>query len=233
MFDRKNMFYNTTDVGQVAIGELMQTMGVICSDTDKEADIIDVQVDVDVAPGRKTASLVSAIPSKTTVRPGETVNIQTTIKPYRGAKETLSIPYTVPKAQRDGVLSLDVRGGGMVPVTPLMLLQQTTGATVQDDSKTQTTADRLRSLSETGRNNEIIIAPGASAQPLSAREQKRLMRETAAAAKRAAEAEKKQHKITLLPDETKPQTPGQSKFETKYIIDNAIHTTLHVDHRAE
>ena len=139
----------------------------------------------------------------------------------------------MPQAQRDGVLSLDVRGGGMVPVTPLMLLQQTTGATVQDDSKTQTTADRLRSLSETGRNNEIIIAPGASAQPLSAREQKRLMRETAAAAKRAAEAEKKQHKITLLPDETKPQTPGQSKFETKYIIDNAIHTTLHVDHRAE
>ena len=233
VFDRKNMFYNTTDVGQVAIGELMQTMGVICADTDKEADIIDVQVDVDVTPGRKTASLVSAIPSKTTVRPGETVNIQTTIKPYRGAKETLSIPYTVPKAQRDGVLNLDVRGGGMVPVTPLMLLQQTTGATVQDDSKTQTTTDRLKSLSETGRNNEIIIAPGASAQPLSAREQKRLMRETAAAAKRAAEEEKKQHKITLLPDETKPQMPGQSKFETKYIIDNAIHTTLHVDHRAK
>ncbi|MCI6100651.1 MAG: SpoIVB peptidase S55 domain protein [Selenomonas sp.] len=233
VFDRKNMFYNTTDVGQVAIGELMQTMGVICADTDKEADIIDVQVDVDVAPGRKTASLVSAIPSKTTVRPGETVNIQTTIKPYRGAKETLSIPYTVPKAQRDGVLNLDVRGGGMVPVTPLMLLQQTTGVTVQDDSKTQTTADRLKSLAETGRNNEIIIAPGASAQPLSAREQKRLMRETAEAAKRAAEAEKKQHKITLLPDETNHQTPGQSKFETKYIIDNAIHTTLHVDHRAE
>ena len=233
VFDRKNMFYNTTDVGQVAIGELMQTMGVICADTDKEADIIDVQVDVDVTPGRKTASLISAIPSKTTVRPGETVNIQTTIKPYRGAKETLSIPSPVPKAQRDGVLNLDVRGGGMVPVTPLMLLQQTTGATVQDDSKTQTTTDRLKSLSETGRNNEIIIAPGASAQPLSAREQKRLMRETAAAAKRAAEEEKKQHKITLLPDETEPQMPGQSKFETKYIIDNAIHTTLHVDHRAK
>lgn len=233
VFDRKNMFYNTTDVGQVAIGELMQTMGVICADTDKEADIIDVQVDVDVTPGRKTATLVSAIPSKTTVRPGETVNIQTTFKPYRGAKETVTIPYTVPKTQRDGVLNLDVRGGGMVPVTPLMLLQQTTGAVVQDDSKTQTTSDRLKSLSETGRNNEIIIAPGAAAQPLSAREQKRIMREAAEAAKRAAEEEKKQHKITLLPGEKKPQTEGQSKFETNYIIDNAIHTTLHVDHRAK
>ena len=232
VFERKNMFYNTTDVGQVAIGELMQTMGVICADTDKEADIIDVQVDVDITPGRKTATLVSAVPEKTTVRPGETVNIKATIKPYRSAKETLTIPFTVPKAQRDGTLNLDVRGGGMVPVTPLMLLQQTTGVTVQDENKMQTTTDKLRSLAETGRNNEIIIAPGAAAQPLSEREQKRVLRETAEAAKRAAAEEKKQHKIELLPGDKKPQTEGQSKFETKYIIDNVIHTVLHVDHRA-
>jgi len=234
-FERKNMFYNTTDVGQVAVGELMQAVGTVCADTTKEADIIDVQVDATIQGGRQTATLLSAIPEKTTVRPGETVNIKTTIQPYRKDKETLTIPFTVPKAQRDGLMNLDVRGGGMVPVSPLLLLQQTTGIAIQaDDEKTQTTEGKLKALGEAGRNNEIIIAPGAAAQPLSEKEQKRVLRETKAAAERAA-AEAKQHpkKIELLKDEKKAQPEGQAKFETNYIIDNVIHTALHVDHKAK
>ncbi len=233
-FVRKNMFYNTTDVGQIAVGELMQAMALICADPDKEADIIDVNVDVNVEAGRRTATLVSAVPDKTTVRPGETINIKTTIKPYRREKETLVIPYTVPEAQPDGTLSLDVRGGGMIPVTPLMLLQQTTGAALQSEAdKAQTTADKLKALAETGRNNEIIIAPGAAAQPLTEKEQARVLREASAAAKRAAEAAKsKPHKVDFLKKDA-PKADGQSKFETRYIIDNVIHTTLKVDHTAK
>ena len=234
VFERENMYYNTTDVGQVAVGELMQAMGTVCADTTKEADIIDVQVDATIEGGRQTATLVSAIPEKTTVRPGETVNIKTTIQPYRREKETLTIPFTVPKAQRDGLLSLDVRGGGMIPVSPLLLLQQTTGIAISsEEDRTQTTADKLKSLGDTGKNNEIIIAPGAAAQPLTEKEQKRVLRETEAAARRAAEEEKAHpKKITLLPEEEKAPE-GQAKLETKYIIDNVIHTTLHVDHKAK
>ena len=237
-FERKNMFYNTTDVGQIAVGELMQAMGTVCADTTKEADIIDVQVDATIQDGRKTASLLSAVPEKSVVRPGETVNIKTTIQPYRKDKETLLIPYTVPKAQRDGTLSLDVRGGGMIPVSPLLLLQQTTGVTLQsEDEKAQTTEDKLKSLGESGRNNEIIIAPGASGQPLSEKEQKRILRETKAAAERAA-AEAREHpkKIEFLKDADKDKDAlpeGQAKLETEYIIDNVIHTTLRVDHKAK
>ena len=235
-FERKNMFYNTTDVGQVAVSELMQAVGTVCADVTKEADIIDVQVDATIQGGRQTASLVSAVPEKTTVRPGETVNIKTTIQPYRRAKETLMIPFTVPKAQRDGLLNLDVRGGGMVPVSPLLLLQQTTGVTIQtDDEKAQTTEGKLKAIGDTGRNNEIIIAPSAAAQPLSPKEQRRILRETKEAADRAAE-EAKAHpkKIELLQDKDKQaSTEGQSKFETNYIIDNVIHTALHVDHTAK
>ena len=232
-FVRKNMFYNTTDVGQVAVGELLQAMGIICADVDKEADIVDVQVDVDVEAGRKTATIVSAIPDKTTARPGETVQIKTTIKPYRKDKETLLIPYTVPENQPDGTLNLDVRGGGMVPVTPLMLLQQTTGVAVQSEAdKAQTTADKLKALAETGRNNEIIIAPGAAAQPLTEKEQKKVLREAAAAAKRAAAAAKSApRKVDFLHKAAKPE--GQTKFETNYIIDNVAHVTLKIDHTAK
>ena len=234
-FERKNMFYNTTDVGQVAVSELMQAVGTVCADATKEADIIDVQVDATIQGGRQTATLVSAVPEKTTVRPGETVNIKTTIQPYRKDKETLTIPYTVPKAQRDGLLNLDVRGGGMIPVSPLLLLQQTTGIALQsEDEKAQTTEAKLKSLGDAGRNNEIIIAPGAAAQPLTEKEQQRVLRETKEAAERAA-AEEREHpkKIEFLKDDKKAQPEGQAKLETNYIIDNVIHTALHVDHKAK
>ena len=238
-FSRENMFYNTTDVGQVAISELMQAMGIICADTDKEADIIDVQVNVKMQDGRKSATLVSATPERTTVAPGETVNIRVVLKPYREAKQTLTIPFTVPKAQMDGTLALDVRGGGMVPVSPLLLLQQATGLSVQsEDEKAQTTADKLKELGDAGKNNEIIIAPGAAAQPLTEKEQRRVMRAAKEAAKRAAAKEKKHPQKLDLAAELKggkaeKKTEGQTKFATDYLIDNVIHTTLKVDHRVQ
>jgi len=90
------------------------------------------------------------------------------------------------------------------------------------EDKEQTTADRLKALRETGRNNEIIIAPGAAQQPLSEREQKKLME----AAKARAQAEARNHKVEFLKEEKKK--PGETKFETPYIIDNVIHATLQV-----
>ena len=94
-FERSNMFYNTADVGQIAVGELMQAMNVICSNTDQESDIVDVQVDVQMENGRKTATLVSAVPDKTTVKAAFLVKFTTTIKPYRRDKETFA---SVPRA---------------------------------------------------------------------------------------------------------------------------------------
>ena len=222
-FTRKNMFYNTSDVGQLAVGELMQVMNYICTNKEKESDILDVKVDISVEGGRKTATILSATPDKMEVLPGETVTFKTIIKPYRGEKETLEIPYTVPESQLEGRMNLDVRGGGFVPMTAAALLQQAGLVTADSpEDKEQTTADRLKALRETGRNNEIIIAPGAAQQPLSEREQKKLME----AAKARAQAEARNHKVEFLKEEKKK--PGETKFETPYIIDNVIHATLQV-----
>ena len=212
-FERSNMFYNTADVGQIAVGELMQAMNVICSNTDQESDIVDVQVDVQMENGRKTATLVSAVPDKTTVKPGDLVKFTTTIKPYRRDKETLLIPYRVPVTAPEGPLTLDIRGGGVAPIT-------------QED-KTTTTRDKLQSLKRTGRNNEIIIAPGASVVPMTPAQQRKAAREAAKAARGAAQ----QRKFSFSLNAPKNETPGEMKFTTNYIIDNVIHTTLQVERK--
>ena len=226
-FERSNMFYNTADVGQIAVGELMQAMNVICSNTDQESDIVDVQVDVQMENGRKTATLLSAVPDKTTVKPGDLVKFTTTIKPYRRDKETLLIPYRVPVTAPEGPLTLDIRGGGIAPIAQLKLLQQTGVDLIAQEDKTTTTKDKLQSLKRTGRNNEIIIAPGASAVPMTPSQQRKAAREAAKAAREAAQ----QRKFSFSLNAPKNETPGETKFTTNYIIDNVIHTTLQVERK--
>ena len=218
---RDNMFNNTADVGQIAMAELMQAMSTICQNADKESDIIDVQVDITVDGGRKTASLVSAVPDKKKVKPGDTVKFTTTIKPYRKAQETLIIPYKVPEAQPAGTLNLDIRGGGLVPVTALMLLQQS-GVDVASTPETrQTTEERLRKLEKAGKNNEIVIAPGPVQTPPS--------KEALRQAQQAANQRKKTKASNLDNFDKQQLTPGETKFATGYIIDNVIHSALTVE----
>lgn len=226
-FERSNMFYNTADVGQIAVGELMQAMGIVCSNTEQESDIVDVQVDVQMENGRKTATLVSAVPDKATVKPGDLVKFTTTIKPYRRDKETLLIPYRVPVTAPEGPLTLDIRGGGVAPIAQLKLLQQTGLDLIAQEDKTATTKDKLQGLKRTGRNNEIIIAPGAQAQVMMPAQQRKAAREAAKAAREAVQ----QRKFSFSLNKPKNENAGETKFTTNYIIDNVIHSTLQVERK--
>lgn len=226
-FERSNMFYNTADVGQIAVGELMQAMSIVCSNTEQESDIVDVQVDVQMENGRKTATLVSAVPDKATVKPGDLVKFTTTIKPYRRDKETLLIPYRVPVTAPEGPLTLDIRGGGVAPIAQLKLLQQTGLDLIAQEDKTATTKDKLQGLKRTGRNNEIIIAPGAQAQVMMPAQQRKAAREAAKAAREAAQ----QRKFSFSLNKPKNENAGETKFTTNYIIDKVIHSTLQVERK--
>lgn len=222
--ERKNMFYNATDVGQISMAELMQAMNVITSNKEQESDILDVQVNIDVEAERQTASLISAVPDKKTAKPGETVRFTTTIKPYRRPKETVVIPYTIPETQHSGTLNLDIRGGGLVPATALMVLQQSGVDVVNEEESKQTTADKLKKLQESGRNNEIIISPSQVQKQLTPREQRRILRETRERMKN------KEHKVDLLGENAKRQT-GKARYTTKYIIENVVHSTLQIERK--
>ena len=222
--ERKNMFYNATDVGQISMAELMQAMNVITANKEQESDILDVQVNIDVEAERRTASLISAVPDKKTAKPGETVRFTTTIKPYRRPKETVIIPYTIPENQHSGTLNLDIRGGGLVPATALMVLQQSGVDVVNEDEAKQTTADKLKKLQESGRNNEIIISPSQVQKQLTPREQRRILRETRERLKN------KEHKVDLLGENAKRQT-GKARYTTKYIIENVVHSTLQIERK--
>ena len=226
VFERRNMYYSAADVGQVAVTELLQAMNMIVTNPQEESAILDLDVDVELTGGRQTAVLVSAVPDKLVVKPGDTVTFKTKIRPYRKPEETLSIPYRVPKAQPAGTLNLDIRGGGFVPVNPLALLAQAGLEIPDDEEKFKSTAEKLDDLAAQGQNNEIIIAPGAAPAPSSEKEMKKRMRAAAKASARAAEREKPK-RVTLLGDPKKKDE--REKFYAPYVIENVIHATLKVE----
>ena len=149
-------------------------------------------------------------------------------EPYRKAQETLVIPYKVPEAQPAGALNLDIRGGGLVPATALMLLQQSGVDVAAQDDKKKTTADKLKEFQKTGRNNEIIIAPGPAPEMTPKQKREAVRAAKRAAAENLAKARTQSRKVNLLGVNTKKPQSGETKFTTKYIIDNVLHTTLQV-----
>ena len=227
--ERSNMYYTASDVGQASVGELAQVMTLLCQNAEEEADVTSIDVDIEMESTRKTASLISAVPEKPSAKPGETVNFRTTIKPFRREKEELLIPYHVPESQAPGVLSLDVRGGSFVPVTAALLQNALGIDTSAEEDKTQTTADKLKQFLQLGRNNEIIVAPAIAPKlPLSAEEKKEAKKRLKN--RESAPRKKQEKRIDLLGQKAKKQgNPFEAKFETGYVIDNVIHTSLLIE----
>ena len=213
--ERSNMFYAEADTGKVAFNELAEAMLLVCANADRESNVFDVKVDIETEAARRTATIVSATPDRPRVRPGDTVIFKTVIKPYRGEKVKLDIPFTIPENRRDGEWHLDMHGGGLVAVTQVLA-----EGLVLPDAPIETTEEKLAKMLERHSNNEIIIEPGAAQRLMSEKEQK-------AAIKEAVELSK------MMEQGKEPPPPPVSVFPTDYIIENVIHATVTVDRKAE
>ena len=197
-------------------------MKLICTNKEKEYNILDVKVDVAVDSDRAIASLVSASPVNAKVKPGETVDIKVTLKPYRKENETYTIQYKVPPLQEPGTLQLDIHGGGLVSVAQLLQLQQSQNTVSVNEEKNVTLQDTIKKMLDTYTNNEIVIEP-AVVVPENDAQQKKLIQK---AIKKSKEIEKLMKEGKYTPEEI--QKPAISRFTTNYIIDNVIRTSLQV-----
>ena len=208
---RKNMFYNSSDVGQVAVLELMQALNLVCSNTKQESNIFGVNVNISFDTERRTASIVSVTPDKKKVKPGETVNLTVELQPYRKPTEKVVLPYTVPLTARQGNLSLEIHGGALVPVNQALA---NAGIITADSNKSY--EDKIKDFLKTGKNNQLVIEVGSSGEPKTEKQ----IRKDIAQAKRVQARLKKEGKTLQKSD---------NKVDTNYIIDNVMRTTLSVE----
>ena len=220
LISRRNMFYDDGDVAKVAVTELNDILAVILGNKEKEADMLDLKVDVTIDKGRKTATLVSAVPSKQEVVPGEEITFDTTIKPYRGEKIKLSVPYKVPEHQQPGQLALDVHGGGLVNVAKILLAQQQATEAGAKPAEEEPTVDvQLQNMLSSNCNNDIVIESTVEV-PQNDAELKESIRQAQKLAKELAKNPQAVKKTN--------QKPVVNKLATDYIIENVIHTSVKV-----
>ncbi|WP_285719235.1 SpoIVB peptidase S55 domain-containing protein [Pelosinus sp. IPA-1] len=158
---RENMFYSPASVGEAAVGEFLDAMTMISGNQYNPVDIMDVKVNVSISEERRTATIVEAKAKTLTAKPGETIDIGVKIKPFRGETITRVVPFTVPKEQPEGPLTLEVRGGGMVPIMQLLSKQQGLDEGLlllaKPKQKNQGFSDVIKEFVERDRNNEIVV----------------------------------------------------------------------------
>ncbi len=160
VFKRENMFYSPINIGEQAISELYELMALLASNQFQPVDIFDIQVDATVNPERRTATIMEARANVAAAKPGDKIEITVSLKPFRGGMITRKVPFTVPKDQPAGPMTLEVRGGGMVPLIELLSkrqkgddeLLQTLGKL-----KTKSFADLIKDMAERDRNNDIVV----------------------------------------------------------------------------
>lgn len=216
--ERSNLFYSAGDGGLSAFAELNNIISIITSNQDEESDIYGIDVEITTEARRRTARLISAAPSKPEVKAGETIIFKAVLKPYRGEKFTVEVPYTIPEERPEGRFFIDLHGGGLVQV------QQVLAAAMMELEDKETTADKLRRVLDTYSNNHIVAEPAANPPLMSDREQKKEIRK---AIKRAEELERKRRETEARGE--KPEPPQRPEpAETDYIIENFIQTSVMV-----
>ena len=162
---RENLFYSDTDIAVWSLTDLLSGLELLVNNSLQEVDLKHVKVDVEVELERKTATIESARPNKQSVRPGESVDVEVTIRPYRGASEVRTLRMEIPEDASAGLMNVAVRSGAegyylmKPPVDPSILSQNDfDDEPIKSSPSGAETLDVLIAEYMDGeRNNEIIL----------------------------------------------------------------------------
>ena len=141
-------------VAALALGEHFNRL---YANAARRTPIESVDVDVDAIPGRRTVQIESAQAGKTTVHAGDTILIETTVRPWRGEMKNIRIPVTLPATLPDGPVRLLVSDGGTLD--RLMQPSQPGGSVLDVNA----TIAQLNNLHANDRLYVTLLAPDAQA----------------------------------------------------------------------
>ena len=164
-YKRENMFFSPENVAEASLAEFYELVAFLASNPHNPVTIMDIRADIEVSPERRTARILSARPVQTSIRSGETIDIEVKLKPYRGETITRTVSFTVPKEQKAGSLSLSVRGGGFFSLAALLKKMGAEGGEVPKPSRKppKSFEEMIKDLAGRDRNNDIVVElPGAA-----------------------------------------------------------------------
>lgn len=211
---RENMFFSNANIGEAAVAEFLEAMSILAGNKYSQVDIMDVNVNVSVSSEQRTASITEARLSDTAVRPGDKISITVYLKPFRGEKITRVVTYTVPKDQPAGPMTLEIRGGGTIPIAQLLKAANTESLVkmLKNQNKDKTFADVIQGFASRERNNDIVVE-----------KMDMFAGDTVPKAIKAEQSDKPQNS-----SKTADKKSDKSFVSTDYIVDNDAQLTVNV-----
>ena len=158
-FTRTNMFYSSESISEKTVDEFYNVIDVLMNNRFINYEITDISVETEVTQDKKTAKLVDASASSTIVSPGDTIVVDVTLEPFRGEKVVKEIFFKVPEDQAIGKYTLEVRGGGEIPL-PYVLEKQKYNLTDEILRRLKVYKDfndLFDELQKTDTNNQIVV----------------------------------------------------------------------------
>lgn len=110
-FRRSEMFYGAKDVAEIAVLELDFVMKLLAQNPFEKVQIDEIEIQVSLISERKVAQILRAGTSTKEVYPGDTIEIEVELQPYREPRRIEKINYTIPPYASEGEWLLWVRGG--------------------------------------------------------------------------------------------------------------------------
>lgn len=157
--ERTNMFYSSESIGVKSIDEFYNIVDVLMNNRFINYDIASIEVEADVTKTPRTALIKDASLTPGVASPGDTIVIVVTLQPFRGEEVKKEIFYTIPKDQPLGKATLEVRGGGVVPL-PYLLEKQKYNLTDEIIRRLKTYKDFdefYKELRKADTNNQIVV----------------------------------------------------------------------------
>lgn len=156
--ERRNMIYSSSSVSEKSIDELFDIVESLMNNAFKDYEIRDIQVDVQVEEAKRTATIIDASADQVVVSPGDNIVITANLQAYREGKIQREIIFKVPEDQKLGTYTLEVRGGGEIPLPYLFEKQKynLTDEIVERLKVPKTFEEYFKELSEDDQNNQIV-----------------------------------------------------------------------------
>lgn len=158
---RKNMYYSSNNITTAVTSELMNAMSLLGDNRFQHVDITSIVVDVHITSECKVVRIESAklLESKK-YAPGDNVDIEVTLQPYRSEPIKRVVEYTLPKNLEAGQLSLMVRGGASIAWIQTLIKQyqqKDTNSLQREMSKSKSFAQYIDEFNNQDSNQDIVV----------------------------------------------------------------------------
>jgi len=154
---RRNLFYDGKDVATVSLSEVGGAIDLLTQNDFREVRLKSVALEVGFTPAPLVATVVRARASRERVKPGDQVQVEVELRPFRAAAIVVPFTVTIPANASAGKLILTVRGG-YVPTQDDGQNKDQAGFSQLFETKVPATlAEQVAAFTDRPRNNDLIL----------------------------------------------------------------------------